>query len=202
DSIFLGEDGPTHQPIATLLALRALPNSSVWRPADAAETAIAWRETLRHTTGPSSLILTRQGLPVVDRSTHGDVEGAARGGYVLSDANNARICLLGTGSEVATCIEAQALLAERGIASRVVSLPNRERFLTQDEAYQRSVLPVGIPRVAVEAAVSLGWERWTGDGGAIIGVDTYGASAPGAVLAQKFGFTAENIAATAERLLG
>ncbi|MFT5456878.1 MAG: transketolase [Myxococcota bacterium] len=202
DSIFLGEDGPTHQPIATLLALRALPNSSVWRPADAAETAIAWRETLRHTTGPSSLILTRQGLPVVDRSTHGDAEGAARGGYVLSDANNARICLLGTGSEVATCIEAQALLAERGIASRVVSLPNRERFLTQDEAYQRSVLPVGIPRVAVEAAVSLGWERWTGDGGAIIGVDTYGASAPGAVLAQKFGFTAENIAATAERLLG
>ncbi len=202
DSIFLGEDGPTHQPVATLLALRSLPNTSVWRPADAAETAIAWRESLATRRGPSALILTRQGLPVLDRSTYASAEGAARGGYVLADsAGPPDVCLLATGSEVATCLAARDLLAERGLSARVVSLPNRERFLAQDAAYQSDVLPADVPRVAVEAAVTLGWERWTGAGGAIIGIDTFGASAPGGVLAEKFGFTAANVASTAESLV-
>ena len=202
DSIFLGEDGPTHQPVATLLALRSLPNTSVWRPADAAETAIAWRESLATRRGPSALILTRQGLPVLDRSSFASAEGAARGGYVLADsAGPPDVCLLATGSEVATCLAAREVLAERGLSARVVSLPNRERFLAQDAAYQSDVLPADVPRVAVEAAVTLGWERWTGAGGAIIGIDTFGASAPGGVLAEKFGFTAANVASTAESLV-
>jgi transketolase len=203
DSIFLGEDGPTHQPVATLLALRALPNTAVWRPADAAETMVAWRESMANRTGPSALILTRQGLPVFDREVLGPVEGAARGGYVLADTDDTpAVCLLATGSEVATCMAARDLLATRGIAARVVSLPNRERFSLQDAAYQASVLPAGVPRVAVEAAVSLGWERWTGSNGAIIGIDRYGASAPAGILAEKFGFTPAHIADTAETLLG
>jgi len=196
DSIFLGEDGPTHQPVATLLALRSLPGIEVWRPADATETQVAWRETLAHGNGPSALILTRQGLPVLAAS---DTADAARGGYVLAEGD--QVALLATGSEVALCMEARERLASEGISARVVSLPCRERFLRQDAAWQDRVLPANIPRVSVEAAVTLGWERWVGPGGVTLGIDTYGASAPAGVLAERFGFTAERVAEVAGRLV-
>ncbi|HHO52791.1 MAG TPA: transketolase [Deltaproteobacteria bacterium] len=200
DSIFLGEDGPTHQPIATLLALRALPGVEVWRPADAIETVAGWRESLLRTDGPSALILTRQGLPVLDRPA-AIAAGVVRGGYVLADAESPQVVLLATGSEVSACLEARALLAERGVRARVVSLPCRERFARQDAAYRDQVLPAGVPRVSVEAAVTLGWRGWIGDSGVAIGVDTFGASAPAETLAEKFGFTPAQIAARAEALV-
>ncbi len=199
DSVFLGEDGPTHQPIATLLALRAIPNVQVWRPGDANETVTAWKAALTRTDGPTSLILTRQGLPVFEAA---DTAGAERGGYVLSDCDGTpAVVLMGTGSEVATCIDAQAVLKERGIAARVVSLPCRELFWKQDDAYKASVLPDGIPRVSVEAAVTLGWERWVGANGASVGIDTFGHSAPAGVIAEKLGFTGASVADRAQALL-
>jgi len=197
DSVFLGEDGPTHQPIATLLALRSIPNMEVWRPGDANETVTAWRAALENR-GPTSLILTRQGLPISDQDT-GD---AVHGGYVIRDTDGAPdVCLLATGSEVATCIDAAANLADRGIAARVVSLPCRERFWKQPATYRDSVLPPGIPRVSVEAGVTLGWERWTGENAAHVGIDTYGHSAPAAVIAEKLGFTGPHVAQVAQDLL-
>ena len=199
DSVFLGEDGPTHQPVSTLLALRSLPGIEVWRPADAAETRVSWQQTLLRVNGPSALILTRQGLPVVDRREFGAVEGAAQGGYILLDSPDGppEVVLIGTGSEVPLCVEAQRVLADRGVRARVVSMPCRERFLEQDDAYRETVLPTGVRRVSVEAAVTLGWERWIGQDGVAIGIDRYGASAPASVLADKFGFTAERIASVA-----
>jgi transketolase len=198
DSVFLGEDGPTHQPIATLLALRAIPNMEVWRPGDANETIVSWRAALERY-GPTSLILTRQALPVIGS----DTSGAAMGGYVLVDLDGTPdVCLLGTGSEVATCMDAAKVLASRGISARVVSLPCRERFWGQSAEYKASVLPAGIPRVSVEAGVTLGWERWTGENAAHVGIDTYGHSAPAGVIAEKLGFTGENVANIAQRLVG
>ncbi|MCB9685917.1 MAG: transketolase [Alphaproteobacteria bacterium] len=199
DSFWLGEDGPTHQPIETLLALRATPKLDVWRPADATETALAWRQILERTDRPSAIVLTRQDLPIIDRSRLPE-DGVARGGYVLVDAEDPKVVLMGTGSEVALCVQAAELLAERGIAARVVSLPNRERFWEQDADWRASILPVGVPRVAVEAGVTLGWERYVGDGGAIVGIDHFGASAPAKVLAEKFGFTPARVAEVAQGL--
>ncbi len=200
DSVFLGEDGPTHQPVATLLALRALPNVEVWRPADGSETVVAWQESLKRTDGPSSLVLTRQNLPVLEGAR---VSGAARGGYVLADSDGAPdVVLLATGSEVATCVGARDALAARGVQARVVSLPCRERFWAQPREYRDAVLPPGVPRVSVEAAVTLGWERWIGADGVAIGIDHYGASAPAGVLAEKYGFTVDNVAHVALGLLG
>ena len=193
DSIFLGEDGPTHQPIETLLALRALPNTKVWRPADATETREAWKASLAHTTGPSCMILTRQGLPILDREALAPASGVHHGGYVLSDADDAAVVLVATGSEVALALSAQAALAAKGIAARVVSMPSVETFLEQDEAYRQSVLPAGIPRVSLEAGTTLGWRRIVGDTGASLGIDTFGASAPISDLAKKFGFTVERV---------
>ncbi len=202
DSVFLGEDGPTHQPISTLLALRAIPNVDVWRPGDAAETIEAWKAALRKTDGPSALILTRQGLPVLDHTELADPGGAARGGYVLSDCEgDAQVCLLGTGSEVATCLDAQQVLAAQGIRSRVVSLPCRERFWAQDSDYKHGVLPMGVPRLSVEAGVTLGWERWVGDNGDCIGIDDFGHSAPASVIAENLGFTSAHVAERAAALL-
>jgi transketolase len=201
DSIFLGEDGPTHQPIETLLALRALPGMRVIRPADAAETVEAWKLFLSYTTGPTALVLTRQNLPVYDRATMGAVEGAQRGGYVLVDAENPELVLIGTGSEVGTCVEAAKILASEGRRVRVVSMPCRELFSAQDAAYRQSVLPKGVKRVSVEAGVTLGWERWIGEDGLAIGIDHFGASAPDKVLAEKFGFTGAQVAAKARGLL-
>ena len=199
DSVFLGEDGPTHQPIATLLALRALPNVRVWRPADAHETVAAWKAALGRSDGPTALILTRQGLPTLDPDQASE---AYRGGYVVSPAKGApQVCLLATGSEVPTCMDAQQELASRGIAASVVSLPCRELFLEQDAGYRASVLPAGVPRLSVEAALTLGWERWTGTDGAQHGIDDFGHSAPAEVIAEKLGFTGAAIADKAAALI-
>ena len=191
DSIFLGEDGPTHQPIETLLALRALPGMRVIRPADASETAEAWKLALQYTDGPTALILTRQNLPVV---TNDVAEQSKFGAYTLTDVDAPKVVLVATGSEVSLALAASMLLAEKGIPARVVSMPCRELFYAQSAEYRNSVLPKGIPRVSVEAGTTLGWEKVIGDTGASIGIDHFGASAPDKVLAEKFGFTASNVA--------
>jgi transketolase len=201
DSFWLGEDGPTHQPIETLLALRAIPGIEVWRPGDALETVAAYKAILRHTGGPSAILTTRQALPTLDLGGRDADELVARGGYVVADAEGAKLVLMGTGSEVSLCLAAQKELAERGIAARVVSLPCRERLWSQPREYRDQVLPPGLPRVSVEAATTLGWERYVGDSGASVGIDRFGASAPGEVLAEKFGFTAQHVADVAAALL-
>ncbi len=196
DSVGLGEDGPTHQPIEHLAALRAIPNLTVIRPADANETAQAWKVALEKRDGPVLLALTRQTLPVFDRSKMGDAAGLAKGAYVLLDTDKVYpdVILIGTGSEVQFAVEAQAKLAEQGIGGRVVSMPSWELFEKQTEEYQDSVLPPTVrARVAIEAAVPMGWERWVGPYGAVIGLNHYGASAPYKTIYQHFGFTTENV---------
>jgi transketolase len=195
DSVFLGEDGPTHQPVETLLALRSIPGVHVIRPADAAETTEAWKMAIRRQHAPTAIILTRQGLPVVDRNELAPVEGALRGGYLLSDcAGNPDVVLMATGSEVPTIMDAQAELKSRGVEATVVSLPCRELFWEQDRSYRNEVFPVGVPRVSVEAGITMGWDRYIGDSGLAIGIDRFGASAPANVLAEQFGLTATQIA--------
>ncbi|WKW13607.1 transketolase [Pseudogemmatithrix spongiicola] len=198
DSIGLGEDGPTHQPIEHLGALRCIPNLLVLRPADAQETAEAWRTALKHRTGPSALVLTRQKLPLIDRSTHGAASGLAKGAYVLKDApegQSLKAVILATGSEVEVALKAQAELATKGIATRVVSMPSMELFAQQSKEYQASVLPEGVRRVAVEAAHPMSWHRWVGVDGAIVGIDGFGASAPAPKLFQEYGITAQAVVA-------
>jgi transketolase len=190
DSVFLGEDGPTHQPIEHLAALRSVPNLWVVRPADAGETAEAWEVALNRTTGPTALVLSRQGLPVLDRL--GREGGVHRGGYVLRDGDEA--VLVATGSEVSLALEAVALLAAEGRSVRVVSLPCWEAYLAQDEAYRRSVLGEGLPIASLEAGSTFGWERITGCAGLNLGIDHFGASAPAERLAAEWGFTAEAVA--------
>ncbi len=203
DSIGLGTDGPTHQPIEHVMSLRAMPHMTVIRPADAAETAVAWRSALEHKTGPTSLILTRQGVPTLDRSKYAAASGAARGAYVLSDADNPQVLLLATGSEVQIALEAQEKLAAKGVAARVVSMPSWEIFAAQDVAYRESVLPKAITaRVSIEAGVTLGWERHLGLAGKAIGLDRYGASAPHKAIYQNLGITAEAMVDAALSLLG
>ncbi len=190
DSVFLGEDGPTHQPIEHLAALRAIPNLWVVRPADAGETAEAWELALARTGGPTALILSRQGVPVLDRS--GREGGVHRGGYVLRGGDEA--VLVATGSEVPLALEAAALLAAEGRSLRVVSLPCWEAFFSQDEAYRRSVLGEGQPVASLEAGSTFGWERIVGCGGLALGIDHFGASAPAKRLAVEWGFTPEAVA--------
>jgi len=200
DSIGLGEDGPTHQPIEHLGALRCIPNLLVLRPADAQETAEAWRTALKHRTGPSALVLTRQKLPLIDRSTHGAASGLAKGAYVLKDApegQKAKAVIIATGSEVEVALKAQAELATKGVATRVVSMPSMELFAQQSKEYQASVLPEGVRRVAVEAAHPMSWHRWVGMDGAIVGIDGFGASAPAPKLFQEYGITAQAVMAAA-----
>jgi len=198
DSIFVGEDGPTHQPVEHAAALRAIPGLTVFRPADANETAAAWQATVAHRDGPVALLLSRQKLPILEEV---DVEGVARGGYVLSDAQSPQLILVASGSEVEVALGAQKLLAEEGIAARVVSLPSWERFDAQPQAYRDGVLPPAVKaRVAVEAGVPQGWERYVGMEGAIVALDRFGASAPYQVLAEKFDFTAGVVAARAKAL--
>jgi transketolase len=197
DSIFLGEDGPTHQPVVTLLALRSLPGMCVVRPADANETVAAWKLALRRVDGPTALVLTRQNLPILAGTSE---EGVSRGGYVLEDADEPDVTLIGTGSEVSLVVDAARLLRAEGRRVRVVSMPSVDRFYAQDAAYRAGVLGAA-PRLAVEAATTLGWERIVGDRGAVVGIDRFGASAPIEALAQEFGFTAENVAARARALL-
>jgi transketolase len=195
DSVALGEDGPTHQPIEHLAGLRAIPNLVTIRPGDANETAGAWRVAIARQHGPTAIILTRQGLPVLDGPA--DVE---RGAYVLAEGGDC--ILIGTGSEVSVALAARDLLAADGIAARVVSMPSFELFAAQDEAYRRSVLPPErTVRVAVEAASPFGWERWTGDRGEIVAIDRFGASAPGEEVLAQLGITPEAVADAARRSL-
>ena len=197
DSVFLGEDGPTHQPIEHLMALRAIPGLWVLRPADAGETAEAWQLAANRTDGPTAMVLTRQGVPVLDRSdTAGQV---AKGGYVLRSGDD--VVLVATGSEVWVALEAAEILAARGRSPRVVSLPCFEAFENQDAAYRREVLGSGLPTVSLEAGVTLGWERITGRSGLNIGIDHFGASAPWQDIADNFGFTPEAVAARIEEYL-
>ncbi len=200
DSIALGEDGPTHQPVEHFAALRAIPDLPVFRPADATETAEAWRVILEEVQGPAVLILSRQDLPVLDRTKYGTVAGVALGGYVLSAAQGTEVgAIVATGSEVALALEAQTALAEQGVAVRVVSLPSWELFEAQDEVYREEVLPQHLPTVSVEAGVHMGWERYAQ---AHVSVDRFGASAPASVLMEKFGLTVENVVAKVHSLVG
>ncbi len=204
DSIGLGEDGPTHQPVEMLPALRAVPRIRVIRPADAAETAEAWRVAIEHRGGPVALALTRQNVPVLDRRRLGPAAGLRRGGYVLSDAagGEPRVILLASGSEVSLALDAQALLAADGLAARVVSMPCLELFAAQDRRYRDEVLPPSVqPRLAVEVAHPMSWYPLVGDGGDVLGIERFGASAPYERIFEEFGFTPENVARRAKALL-
>jgi len=203
DSVGVGEDGPTHEPVEQLAGVRAIPGLTVIRPADPAETVEAWAFAVQHD-GPTLLVLTRQAVAHLDRSQSKSPD-VARGAYILSEAGGGSpdVILMGTGSEVQLCMTAQQKLIPYGVKARVVSMPSWELFDAQDEAYRESVLPKRIrKRVTVEAAASLGWHRWAGDEGAIIGIDRYGASAPGEEIFRHLGITAERVAAEALRLLG
>ncbi len=204
DSIGLGEDGPTHQPIEHLAALRAIPGLDVVRPADATETAIAWRTTIEHDDRPTALVLTRQNLPVIDRTTHASAEGVVRGGYVLAEAGHGtpQVILVATGSEVAIALEARDMLEAEGTPTRVVSMPCREWFDAQDAAYRQEVLPPDVrARVSIEAATPFGWRDIVGDAGESLGLDHFGASAPYQILYEQFGLTAERAVAAAHSSL-
>ena len=205
DSIAVGEDGPTHEPVEQLASLRAMPNLVVLRPADANETVEAWRVALQHTGGPVGLVLTRQKLPVLDRTTLAPAAGTARGAYVLADADMRvppELILMATGSEVSLALAAHRQLSGEGVRSRVVSMPSWELFEAQSAEYRDAVLPPGIrARVSVEAGSPFGWERYVGPTGAIIGVDHFGASAPGPLVMARYGFTAEHVVATARAVL-
>jgi transketolase len=203
DSIGLGEDGPTHQPIEQLAILRAIPGFEVLRPADANETRECWKLALE-ADGPAALVLTRQNLPTLDRTVFASAAGVRRGGYVLRDAEGGspEVILVATGSEVSLAIEAQDALASKGVRARVVSLPSFARFLAQDAAYRESVLPKAVrARVGVEAGIEMGWERLLGDEGRFIGMSTFGASAPAEILFEKFGITSAAVAAAAMECL-
>jgi transketolase len=204
DSIGVGEDGPTHQPVEQIMSLRMIPGLTVIRPADANETVEAWRLALLNAQGPTALVLTRQNLPVLDRSVHAAPAGLRRGGYVLweADPENPEAILIATGSEVEIALKAGHTLAEEGVRVRVVSLPSWERFDREPQAWRDAVLPPHIRvRVAVEAGARLGWEHYVGLEGAVIGLDRFGASAPYTVIYEKLGITAEEVAAAARRLL-
>lgn len=201
DSIGVGEDGPTHQPVEHLAALRAIPNVTVFRPADANETAECYKAALQITDGPSILVLTRQNLPTIDREKFGAVSGAARGGYVVADSGvKPSVILIATGSETPLCLEAFAQLTDEGIAARVVSLPSWELFDRQPKAYRDSVLPPDVTnRVGVELGVELGWQKYLGDGGKFLGMTGFGASAPAGTLMKHFGFTPEQVVELAKK---
>ena len=205
DSIGLGEDGPTHQPVEQLTALRCIPNLVVLRPADASETVEAWRIAIEHTTGPVALVLTRQKLPLIDRTTHTAAAHVARGAYVLGntlDGTAARAIIIATGSEVAIALAAQQALAADGIATRVVSAPSLELFAKEPQKYRDAVLPRNLPRVAIEAAHPMSWYRWVGDRGIILGIETFGASAPAPKLYAEFGMTAGHVTEAVKSLIG
>ena len=204
DSIGLGEDGPTHQPIEQLSALRAIPHITLIRPADASETAEAWRFALKHSKGPVALVLTRQKLSFIDRSKYGAASGLAHGAYVLADAPGGppEVVLISSGSEVALILDAQKKLEADGIRARAVSMPSHEIFARQDEAYRDSVLPKGVRRIAMEAAHPMSWYKWVGDDGVILGLERFGASAPGPTIYDHLGVTVNHVVDTARELLG
>jgi transketolase len=198
DSVGLGEDGPTHQPIEQLASLRAMPGLSIIRPADANETAQAWRLAVQ-ADGPVGLVLTRQNVPVLEAATGRAPEGVAKGAYVLVDSDGPpQIVLVGTGSEVQHCVAAATTLAGSGVQAQVVSFPSWDHFEQQPEDYRASVFPPGVPVLSIEAGTTFGWDRYADDA---IGIDHFGASAPGAVTMEKFGFTAEHVVERARALL-
>ena len=205
DSVFLGEDGPTHEPIEQLPSLRAIPNVCLIRPADANETAVAWRVALEHRGGPVLLALTRQNLPIIDRGRYAPAENLERGAYVLANPSGRppEAILIASGSEVSLALESHEKLSEQGIATRVVSMPSWDLFEKQPPSYRDEVLPPAVTaRLAIEAASPFGWERYVGPRGAVIGMNRFGASAPYKVLAEKFGFTPVNVVDQVKRLLG
>ncbi len=205
DSIGLGEDGPTHQPVEQLAALRAIPNLTVLRPCDAPETAEAWRFALNHRNGPVALVLTRQGVPVLDRSVFAPAAGLQQGAYVLADLlkGNPDLLLIASGSEVHLAIEAAKTLGQKGIPCRIVSMPSRELFDKQPESYRRHVIAPEIKaRIAIEAGRTQGWWRYVGEKGDVVGIEHFGASAPYKVLYEKFGVTADRVVEKALKLLG
>ncbi len=205
DSIGVGEDGPTHQPVEQVASLRAMPNMLVLRPGDANEVVEAYKVILRHTHGPSTLVLTRQAMPTFDRTKYAPASGVANGAYVLADALGGKpdVILMASGSEVSLCVEAYEKLNAAGIKARVVSMPSWELFERQDTAYKESVLPASVSaRVSVEMASVFGWERYIGSKGKAIGMRSFGASAPLKDLLKKFGFGVDNVVAAAREVLG
>jgi transketolase len=205
DSIGLGEDGPTHQPVEHLPALRAIPNLTVIRPADANETAIAWQVAVENQTGPTALVLTRQAVPTLDRNIYARAENLSKGAYILSDLGDGKpeLILMASGSEVSLIVEAGEALVKESIRVRLVSFPSWELFRQQSEEYRRSVIPDNIPfRISVEASVTMGWREWVGDRGMTIGLDRYGASAPYKEIYKNLGLTTERIVMDARRLVG
>jgi transketolase len=199
DSIGLGEDRPTHQPIEHVMALRAIPQLTVMRPADANESVAAWKVAVQHAGGPVALVFSRQAVPVLEGTTGGGAAGLARGAYVVSEADGGtpEALILATGSEVSVAVEAQQLLRDRDVRARVVSMPCWELFEEQDQSYRDEVLPPPVrARVSVEAGITLGWQKWTGDHGINVGIENrFGASAPYQIVMKELGFTAENVAA-------
>jgi transketolase len=204
DSIGLGEDGPTHQPVEQLSALRAIPGITVLRPADATETAESWKVAVQHTHGPVCLVLTRQKLGFIDRTKYASAAGVAKGGYVLADVQGGKpdVVLLSSGSEVALIVSAAEKLAASGIKARVVSLASHELFAEQSAAYRDSVLPKGVPRVAIEAASPMSWYRWVGSDGVVLGVERFGASAPYERVYKELGLTVEKVVEAAKGVVG
>ncbi len=204
DSIAVGEDGPMHEPVEQILALRAIPGMVVLRPGDANETRIAWQIAVERRTGPTALVLTRQPVPTLERKLYAPADGARRGAYVLNPHEaDPELILIGTGSEVALVVAAERVLRQRGVRARVVSMPSWELFAAEATAYRDSVLPPAVTaRLAVEAARSIGWERWVGPCGDILSVDRFGASAPGDVVMKEYGFTTDHVVARALALLG
>ncbi|HUI43052.1 MAG TPA: transketolase [Terriglobia bacterium] len=205
DSVFLGEDGPTHEPVEQLPSLRAVPNLCLIRPADANETVVAWRVALEHRGGPVALVLTRQNLPILDRTRYASAEGLERGAYVLSDpaGKTPEVILIASGSEVALAAESAEQLAGQGIAARVVSMPSWDLFEKQTQSYRDEVLPPALTaRLAIEAASPFGWERYVGSTGGVIGINRFGASAPYKAIAEHLGFTPAKVVSRVQRLLG
>ncbi|MFP5206213.1 MAG: transketolase [Acidobacteriota bacterium] len=200
DSIGLGEDGPTHQPIEQLTMLRAVPDLTDFRPADGNETAAAWRLALERK-GPSFMALSRQDLPVLDAAKLDILGGVGKGAYIVEDVKDPQVILIGAGSELWPAIEGAQKLAAEGIRARVVSFPSWKIFEEQSPAYKAGVLPAGIPKLAIEAGATLGWWKYVGVDGAVIGIDRFGASAPGPIVFEKFGFTGANVAAKAKELM-
>ena len=200
DSIGLGEDGPTHQPVEQTATLRMIPNIDVWRPCDTVETLVGWANSVERMDGPTCHILSRQNLPFMARDA-ATLANIRKGGYVLKDVANAKAVIIATGSEVELAVKAQDMLAAEGIAVRVVSMPSTNTFDKQDAAYKASVLPKGLPRVAVEAGVSDYWRKYVGLEGAVVGIDRFGESAPAPALFKEFGFTPENVAAAVKGVL-
>ncbi|MBU6428068.1 MAG: transketolase, partial [Cyanobacteria bacterium REEB65] len=204
DSVGLGEDGPTHQPVEHLMALRVIPKFTVIRPADANEAVEAWKIAMQHRSGPVGLVLTRQKVPVFDRSVFAPAAGLARGAYVMADAAGKRpaLVLIASGSEVALAISARERLEAEGIPTRVVSMPSFELFDAQDAGYRHQVIPPDLKaRVAIEAGATLGWWKYVGEAGAVVGLDRFGASAPGDQVMRELGLSVENVVGQAKAVL-